>query len=144
MPGCLLRKEWYALHSKKLTLNLFFIMTKVTKPIMLNETGERIVQALGLINGSLQKKAIQNVTYSLLKSLRDNDELQEGMFYRITDYITTTSVAGTQSAGHQFDLIVTALASNCLSEDAWAILHDGDTYFQNCKLQAWKRRYHNN
>ena len=108
---------------------------------MLNETGERIVQALGLINGSLQKKAIQNVTYSLLKSLRDNDELEEGMFYRITDYITTTSVAGTQSAGHQFDLIVTALSSNCLSEEAWAILHDGDTYFQNCKLQAWKLKY---
>ncbi|MBR4645355.1 MAG: hypothetical protein IKO73_09455 [Bacteroidaceae bacterium] len=81
------------------------------------------------------------LTYEELVGLRTAGHLTQGQTYRITDYVTTTVAAGTQSAGHPFDVIVVALGNNVLSEEAWAILHDGDTYFQNCKLQAWKLKY---
>ena len=81
------------------------------------------------------------LTYEELVELRTAGHLTQGQTYRITDYVTTTVAAGTQSAGHPFDVIVVALCNNVLSEEAWAILHDGDTYFQNCKLQAWKLKY---
>ena len=84
-----------------------------------------------------------NVLYSELVELRDNSELIPGQKYRITDYITTTSQENTESAGHQFDIIVEALTENTLSEDAKACLHDGDTYFSehNAKLEAWEIKY---
>ena len=82
-----------------------------------------------------------NTTWSALKSLRDGGTLVPGRFYRITDYTTTTSTLNTSSAGHQFDIIVLALSNNSLSEEASAALHDGDTYFANNKLNAWRVRY---
>lgn len=67
---------------------------------------------------------ITNVTYDELVSLRDNSQLKAGMFYRITDYVTTTIQENTQSAGHAFDVIVIATDSKTLSEEARAIAHD--------------------
>lgn len=55
--------------------------------------------------------------------------------------MTTTAKADTRSAGHQFDVIVKALAADKLSEEAYAALHAGDTYFANSKLGAWKLWY---
>ncbi len=81
------------------------------------------------------------VTYSALKALRDGGTLVPGQFYRITDYTTTTTVTGTQSAGHLFDVVVMALDTSHLSENAYATHHDGDTYFTNCKVEAWKLKY---
>ena len=86
---------------------------------------------------------MESVTYSELKSKRDNGELVPGKHYRITDYITTTSQENTQSAGHQFDVVVLALDEKTLSENAHAMLHDGDTYFSTNKadLSAWELKY---
>lgn len=83
------------------------------------------------------------ITYEILKSKRDNNELIPGSFYRITDYITTTTQANTQSAGNQFDIIVTANSYNSLSEEARACLHSGDTYFSEngANLEAWQIWY---
>ena len=81
------------------------------------------------------------VTYAELKSLRDAKQLVPGMKYRITDYVTTTTQTNTQSAGHQFDIIVTALDTDTLSEEASAIHHEGDTYFASSDLAAWKVWY---
>ena len=81
------------------------------------------------------------INYASLKSLRDNSKLIPGMQYRITDYRTTTIQEYTQSAGHQFDIIVTADSNNKLNEVARAIQHDGDTYFSKSKLEAWKIWY---
>ena len=67
----------------------------------------------------------QSVAYAELKALRDNGELVAGMQYRITDFVTTTSQTDTQSAGHPFDIIVTALSNNTLSENASADYHIG-------------------
>ena len=92
---------------------------------------------------SLQHNArnLVNITWSFLKELRDNGKLIEGTQYRITDYQCTTTQTDTQSAGHQFDIIVTADSNNKLNEVARAIQHDGDTYFSRSKLEAWKIWY---
>ena len=82
-----------------------------------------------------------STTYADLVTLRSNSGLVTGCKYRITDYTTTTSDAESRSAGHQFDIIVTALTSNKLSEEAQACLHSGDTYFANTNFNAWKVWY---
>ena len=81
------------------------------------------------------------IIWSNLKQLRDNGQLIPGMQYRITDYHTTTSQADTKSADNQFDIIVTADSTNKLNEVARAIQHNGNTYFSNCNLAAWKIWY---
>ena len=48
---------------------------------------------------------------------------------------------GAKEAGHVFDIIVLALSESTLSETAWADHHEGDTYFTNCKLEAWELKY---
>lgn len=86
---------------------------------------------------------MESVTYSELKSKRDGGELVPGKHYRITDYVTTTSQENTQSAGHQFDVVVLALDEKTLSENAHAMLHEGDTYFSTngADLSAWELKY---
>ena len=81
------------------------------------------------------------LTYEELATMRSNGTLTQGQTYRITDFVTTTAASGTQSAGHAFDVIVIALSTNLLSEEAFAIAHENDTYFQNCKLGGWKLKY---
>lgn len=83
----------------------------------------------------------QHITYSELKAIKEAGQLVPGMQYRITDYETITVQSGTQTAGHQFDIIVTALTENTLSENASAIQHENDTYFINNDLSAWKLKY---
>ena len=88
------------------------------------------------------KKAVET-TWAELVALRDSQQLIPGMWYRITDYQTTTTQAATQSAGHQFDIIVRADDVNVLNENAYAAKHSGDTYFTNAgaKLEAWELKY---
>ena len=111
------------------------LITKQDKLLDIDDI--RSGSALGL--SSLQ--TIIKVTYLELKNLRDSGDLITGQQYRITDYVTTTIQDGTQSAGHPFDIIVTALNENTLSENASAIQHEGDTYFMNSNLSAWKLKY---
>jgi hypothetical protein len=82
-----------------------------------------------------------NIGYSDLVALRNNNQLVPGLSYRIVDYVTTTSQEDTQSANHPFDLIITAISNNELSEDATACLHEGDTYFSGNKLNQWAIKY---
>lgn len=84
---------------------------------------------------------ITSITYNELKTLRDNNQLSLGMQYRITDYQCTTIQTNTQSANHQFDIIVIADDVNKLNENAKACLHNGDTYFANSKLESWELKY---
>ena len=87
---------------------------------------------------------VVSITYSELKVLRDNNNLTPGIFYRILDY--TTAVANdteARSAGHLFDIVVLAISSNMLSEEALAVksIRDTDGYFSNANLSAWKIWY---
>ena len=84
---------------------------------------------------------LTEIAWSDLVDLRDNSHLIPGMQYRITDYTCTTSQANTRSAGHIFDIIVTADSKNKLNENARAIQHVDDTYFANSKLEAWELKY---
>lgn len=115
---------------------------KITVDSALSTTSENPVMNK-VITEELNKKAtpIKSVTYAELVNLRANGKLFTGSYYRITDYVTTTSQANTLSANHQFDIIVLALTNDTLSEQAWAIHHEGDTYFQNSHLEAWQIWY---
>lgn len=90
---------------------------------------------------TIESKNLVETTWTNLKSLRDSSQLVPGRFYRITDYTCTTITTNTSSAGHVFDIIVLALENNKLSEEAWAALHSGDTYFASNNLSAWKLWY---
>ncbi len=79
--------------------------------------------------------------YADMVAMRDEGKLIPGQLYRITDYVTTTAQVDTQSAGHQFDLLVQAATPTSLSETAFATRHDGDEYFATARLEAWKLKY---
>ena len=82
-----------------------------------------------------------NITWEKLKDARDNGELVPGKQYRITDYVCTTTQEGTKAKGNKFDIIVTADSPNTLNEEARAARHEGDSYFANNDLNAWKIWY---
>ena len=84
---------------------------------------------------------IISISYIDLKTLIDNAQLVPGQQYRITDYQCTTTQENTRSAGHAFDIIVTADTVNTFNEVARAVKHDGDDYFANSDLNAWKLWY---
>lgn len=94
-----------------------------------------------LSSGGGIAETMVETTYAELKSMRDNGTLTPGMWYRITDYVCTTTQENTISAGNKFDVIVLATGTNSLSEQARAINHtpqDGETdYFANSNLSAW-------
>ena len=102
-------------------------------------TGDNLEANYVELSGDLNygyKLDVNKVTYTELVDLRNNAQLTSGRLYQITDYVTTTTQEGTKSAGHPFDVIVLALSENELSERAWAIQHEGDTYFANSALNA--------
>lgn len=82
-----------------------------------------------------------STTLQELRALRDNGGLIAGQWYRITDYRCSTQQEGTLSAAHQFDVIVRASDASHLNENAFAAHHEGDTYFQDCNLEAWELKY---
>lgn len=105
------------------------------------EEQAQVLRNLGIDTKLEENVNLVKVTYEELVELRDNNLLVPGQQYRITDYITTTSQANTQSANHQFDIIVTADSENVLNENARAIQHEGDVYFANSNLSAWELKY---
>lgn len=82
-----------------------------------------------------------NVTYNELKELRDSCSLIEGKFYRITDYKTTSVDPNTKVVNHKFDIIVKALDENHLFEKARICQREGETYFDDIRLESWKVWY---
>lgn len=84
---------------------------------------------------------IQEITWADLVALRNDEELTAGQKYRIVDYETLSNLGST--AGHFFDIIVTALDNKTLDEKASAIWSARDTkgYFGDCNLPAWDVRY---
>lgn len=87
--------------------------------------------------------AIIPITYAELVELRNKKDLSAGTLYRITDFVTTTVQENTKSAGNPFDVVVLAIGSNEISEEAYALHSDRDTdgYFAKSNLSAWKVWY---
>ena len=77
------------------------------------------------------------VSYSNLKELRDDSLLIPGQQYRITDYTTTTIQENTISADHKFDIIVTALTEDTLSENASTCCHEEIYITEFYSLSGW-------
>ena len=75
-------------------------------------------------NTLLANSSVQKITWQELKEKRDNGQLIAGSLYRITDYNCTTTQENTQSAGHQFDIVLLALSENKLAKEGWAMMHD--------------------
>ena len=92
------------------------------------------------VEGALANQII-SITYTELKTLRDSGQFVPGQQYRITDYTCTTTQTNTRSAGHAFDIIVTADDESTLNEVARAIQHTGDSYFVDCDLNVWNIWY---
>ena len=82
------------------------------------------------------------LTYSELKTLRDNSQLVVGATYIINDYtyVPPFSVPFV-SGNHIFDIILIADSENTLNENARARKHEGDTYFANNDLSVWELKY---
>ena len=114
-----------------------------TNPDKATDVATELTNLSKKVNNLPQGASMTSITYANLVSLRDSGGLVPGMQYRITDYVTTTTQGYTRSAGHQFDIIVTADNENTLNEVARACLHDGDTYFSQAgaNLAAWKIWY---
>jgi hypothetical protein len=110
----------------------------------INKTKLTPGSALSDLIGELEQGSITPILWADLKALRDNSALTPGAWYRITDYVTTVNGltnSNARSAGHAFDIIVTATSTDVLSEEAWAIPHNGDTYFKDSRLEAWQLKY---
>lgn len=105
----------------------------------ITEINSTISQMNTLVSNKVDK--VISKTYSQLKTMRDNSELEPGQLYRITDYVTTTTQTDTQSANHAFDIVVVATDASTFNENALAVKHDGDTYFSNSNLNAWVLKY---
>ena len=99
-------------------------------PEILKSVGRKTDEALSL-------------TWQELKELRDDGNLKPGQWYRITDYMTTTTQMDTRSAGHQYDVLVMAESDSVLSENALAVQHtsEADDYFHNAVCEAWELKY---
>ena len=109
-----------------------------------NQTKVITMNALGEYDNLRPQVKPVEATHAQMVAMRDQGKLIPGQLYRITDYVTTVNeltATNARSAGHPFDIIVMALDSTTLSEEAWAIQHDGDDYFANSNLAAWKLRY---
>ena len=92
------------------------------KPLFINPTTGQMEYDP---NGSYEPvRKLTAITYFELKNLRDTSQLIPGMQYRITDYSASTTKENTKSAGHEFDLIVTADSINTVNENARAINHN--------------------
>ena len=90
----------------------------------------------------LIREHLQEVTWSELRDLRDAGSLLPGAMYRITDYRCTTVQTDTSTANNQFDIIVTAVSEDKLSERCRAIRHTGDDYFPTkTDFEAWDLWY---
>lgn len=125
--------EEFTLNNSSFTANQWAAINSGITDTWINDTNEKLE--------NITSTTIIEITWSDLKAKRDTGELTLGQLYRITDYQCTTTESNTRSAGHQFDIIVLALSKNTLSEQAYAALHSGDTYFANNDLSAWKLWY---
>lgn len=86
-------------------------------------------------------KLQEDIEYLSLLNLVNNKQLKKGQEYKIIDYTFTTTQENTESAHHDFDIIVVADSEDTLNENARACKKEGDEYFVNNNLAAWELKY---
>lgn len=136
--------ETYALDGCWLRISCFD-----EEDVTLTTENKTVIDAINELNSKIgsggggSSSPMTYITYAELKALRDDASLEDGMFYRITDYQCTTSQAGTRATDHRFDIIVQALSCSTLSEIAKADFNSEDSYFadNNANLSAWELKY---
>jgi hypothetical protein len=70
---------------------------------------------------------IHNILWSDLVALKNASKLIPGMKYRIINYVTTSTQANTSVANKYFDIVVTAISTNTLDENASCLATDRTT-----------------
>lgn len=93
--------------------------TKVSNPLIIKQ-GNNTIEYNGQTRQEIVIDDLTEVTYNELVELRDNDNLIPGREYRIIDYMTKANQNGVSVANNKFDIIVKALSTNMLHEDAKA------------------------
>ena len=102
------------------------------------------MNALGKYDNLRPQVKPVKATYEEMTEMRDQGKLIPGQYYQITDYVTTVNgavITNARSAGQPFDILVRADSATVLNEQAWAMRHDGDTYFDGARLEAWLLKY---
>lgn len=132
--------------SNSSTAGLVYVNDDYTKTA--SNTALSLKGARALYDKLIESVNYENITYESLKSLLNSNSLIPGKKYRITDYKTTVNKALSDvkianSDDRQFDIIVEALTSRKLNENASACFHDGDTYFLNkdVNIETWEIKY---
>lgn len=99
----------------------------------------QVYELAGVGGGS---SAITSITYAELRELAESSGLVPESRYRITDFVSIFNEAkGIKSAGHAFDLIVTANTGSSFYPKAIAAKHEGDEYFAKNDLSKWEIWY---
>lgn len=115
--------------------------TYINNDAIIDHSIEKIKLADSLV---AEIESMERVTYEELAILKSRCELVPGKQYRIINYETTishTRSADFISAGHKFDIIVTAISDCEFSEEARATYNENEGYFDICNLSAWKIWY---
>ena len=100
---------------------------------------------------------LTKVTHKDLYVMKEQGVLIPGHKYRITNYRTTVfpymfDNAVCMSSGRRFDIVVTAISENTISEDAYAVHHDftpeemtyeipDEEFYTEARLDKWKLKY---
>lgn len=98
----------------------------------------------GKINQHRLPDKVEEIVWDKLVSKKYRGELVPGTWYRITDFCTLCPYATEeeyQSAEYPFDIMVFAETTTTLNENAFAIQHNGDDYFNTSNLAAWELKY---
>lgn len=77
------------------------------------------------------------LTYSQIKTLKNNNQLIAGRTYRITDYSTVTIDTETRSAGNDFDIILKANSTNSFEPICSAHVRSETNYFEQNYVSQW-------
>ena len=91
-----------------------------------------------------------DVSYNTLKSMVDNSQLEPGVKYCITDYVTTTKDTCEGMDGNNlalysqqlgFNIVVKAISNNKLSHDAHACSRNDESDVLAANFSAWELKY---
>ena len=94
-------------------------------PLSDDENKTETIATQEWINDNI-KQAV-SLTYAELVGLKNSGELVPGTRYRITDYTCSTAQSGTSAANNPFDIVVTALTQNSLSENVQCCMSERDS-----------------